>query len=98
MNDLISRQALIRMFNCNGLCGNSPEEDKAEAIEFIKMQPTAYDMHKVTDKINHYKKIMQNNYDESKSLQDKEAENYYRGRMSASVDILEIVKGGGIDE
>ena len=86
MSDLISRKVMIRMLKCNGFCSNTPEECVAEAIDFAKMITTVYDVDKVINQ-----------------LKRKSFERYGNGGMGGELvvnldDVLDIVKGGGLDE
>jgi len=81
------------MLKCNGLCGHTPQECVAEAIEFANMLPTAYDVNKVIEQLA-------DKIDPNEDIETGENCNNWVVDMQNDLidDCIKIVKGGGISE
>ena len=64
-------------------------------LEYIKQQPTAYDVDKVVKHIEEYNRIREK--DMEKKI-DRELRIYYEGQLFIANEIIKLIKRGGIND
>lgn len=98
-NDLISRKALLERINyyITHTTINSPENYAYSLIfEEVSEAPTAYDVEKVCEELEYFRKIVNGQSDAAIRSGDKENLSYWKGKVMAYKGALEIVKKGGM--
>ena len=94
-NDLISRSALLEIFNHDLKCfetGKKAEKEMyisvADMRKMISEQPTAYDVDKVVEQLEEQKEV----------YSPVAQEGYFKGKVAGLCDAIDIVKRGGVDD
>lgn len=95
-NDLISRSAVIKIIEDEIKLKSSYVEHNAQIdIMFkVKEMPTAYDVDKVVERLEDMRLKRE---EQLRTCADNDMADYFRCKMSAIAEVIEIVKSGGIE-
>lgn len=95
-NDLISRSAVIKIIEDEIKLKSSYVEHNAQIdIMFkVKEMPTAYDVDKVVERLEEMRLKRE---EQLRACVDNDMADYFRCKMSAIAEAIEIVKSGGIE-
>jgi len=88
-DDLISRSALMQSLRNNVLVDLTSNLEQA-----IEEQPVAYNLDKVVERLE---EMLLKREEQLRACVDNDMADYFRCKMSAIAEAIEIVKSGGIE-
>ncbi len=90
---LIDAEEFKKQIAGMAIANNYPADKANKMCELIDCQPTAYDVDKVVERLEDMRLKRE---EQLRACADNDMSDYFRCKMSAIAEVIEIVKSGGI--